>query len=54
MKSIKDYIQDKLNECDFATPMNTLGAGNVVNAETAAPEALPQTKRKRKKLKFIK
>jgi hypothetical protein len=38
----------------MATPLNTLGAGDIVNTETGAPEALPVKKPKRKKKRIIK
>jgi hypothetical protein len=38
----------------MTTPLNTLGAGEIVNTETGAPEALPVNKQKRKKKHIIK
>lgn len=47
----------EVGEClnvQMATPLNTLGAGNIVNTETGAPEALPVNKTKRKKKRIVK
>ena len=51
MKSIKDYI----NECDFTTPLNTPGMGNVIlpvnDVNGSEPIIVLKQKRKLKKRK---